>query len=83
MVGQKRCQMRGDRRVWCIGQAKFLESRLVTVWSGVSLDIREESFEEEVFDLLSLNVREQRITNQSCSSSWHTDCKTIWWPGTE
>src|SRR5215813_6283661 len=83
MVGQKRRQIRGDRRVRCIGQAEFLEPGLITVWSGVSLDIRQESFEEEGFDLLSLDVRVQRTANQPRSSSWHTDRETVWWLGTE
>ena len=65
MVGQKRRQIRGDCRVRCIGQAEVLESGLVTVWSGVALDIRQEPLEQEVFDLLSLDVCVQRTTNQT------------------
>ena len=40
MVGQKRRQMRRDRRIWGIRQAELLEPGLVTVWSSVPLDIR-------------------------------------------
>jgi hypothetical protein len=53
------------------------------VWSGITLDIRQEPIEEEVFDLSSLDLRVQRLTNQPCSSSWHTDCETVWGLGTE
>src|SRR2546428_6427614 len=83
MVGQKRRQIRGDRRVRCIGQAEVLESGLVTVWSGVALDIWQEPLEQEVFDLLSSDVRVQRAANQPRPSSWHTDHETVWWRGTE
>src|SRR5712691_9559586 len=83
MVAQKRRQIRSDRRVRCIGQAEFLKPGLVPVRSGVSLDIRQEPREEEVFDLLSLDVRVQRAANQPRSISWHTDRETVWGLGTE
>src|SRR5262245_31445393 len=83
MVAQKRRQIRGDRRVRCIGQAEFLKSGLVTARSGVALDIRQEPLEKEVFDLLSLDVRVQRAANQPRSVSWHTDRETVWGLGTE
>ena len=51
--------------------------------SGVSLDIRQKPLEEEVFDLLSLDVRMQRAANQPCSTPWHTDRETVWGLGTE
>src|SRR4029434_2012729 len=83
MVAQKRRQIRGDGRVRCIGQAEFLKPGLVTVRSGAALDIRQEPLEEEVFDLLSLDVRVQRAAYQPRSISWHTDRETVWGLGTE
>src|SRR5262249_11900921 len=83
MVAEKRCQIRGDRRVRCIGQAEFLKPGPVLTRSGVSLDVWQEPREEEVFDLLTLNVRMQCAANQLRTRSWHTDSEMVWRPGTE
>src|SRR5262245_5725195 len=83
MVAEKRGQIRGNRRVRGIGQAEFLKPGLGTARSGVLLDIRQEPLEEEVFDLLSLDLRLQRAANQPRSSSWDTDRETVGGLGTE